>query len=74
LGGRADPQKIFAVENALQLARSWRDQGLKIAFTNGCFDLLHPGHISLLEQARRSADRLIVGLNADCLLYTSRCV
>ena len=65
LGGRADPQKIFAVENALQLARSWRDQGLKIAFTNGCFDLLHPGHISLLEQARRSADRLIVGLNAD---------
>ena len=60
-----DPQKIFALDNVLQLARSWRAQGLRIAFTNGCFDLLHPGHISLLEQARRSADRLIVGLNAD---------
>ncbi len=63
--GRTDPQKIFALETVLQLARSWREQGLKIAFANGCFDLLHPGHISLLEQARRSADRLIVGLNAD---------
>jgi D-beta-D-heptose 7-phosphate kinase/D-beta-D-heptose 1-phosphate adenosyltransferase len=59
------PQKIFSRDRALQLVRAWRDQGLKIAFTNGCFDLLHPGHISLLEQARRSADRLIVGLNAD---------
>jgi D-beta-D-heptose 7-phosphate kinase / D-beta-D-heptose 1-phosphate adenosyltransferase len=63
--GRTDPQKIFALETVLQLARSWREQGLKIAFANGCFDLLHPGHISLLDQARRSADRLIVGLNAD---------
>jgi D-beta-D-heptose 7-phosphate kinase/D-beta-D-heptose 1-phosphate adenosyltransferase len=65
LDGRTDPQKIFALDTVLRLARSWRDQGLKIAFANGCFDLLHPGHISLLEQARRSADRLIVGLNAD---------
>jgi D-beta-D-heptose 7-phosphate kinase/D-beta-D-heptose 1-phosphate adenosyltransferase len=63
--GSMDPQKIFALDTVLQLARSWREQGLKIAFANGCFDLLHPGHISLLEQARRSADRLIVGLNAD---------
>lgn len=60
-----DPQKIFSLEGVQQLARTWRSQGLKIAFTNGCFDLLHPGHISLLDQARRSADRLIVGLNAD---------
>jgi D-beta-D-heptose 7-phosphate kinase/D-beta-D-heptose 1-phosphate adenosyltransferase len=65
LDGHTDPQKIFALESVLQLARGWREQGLKVAFTNGCFDLLHPGHISLLEQARRSADRLIVGLNAD---------
>ncbi len=63
--GRKDAQKIFALESVLQLARGWREQGLKIAFANGCFDLLHPGHISLLEQARRTADRLIVGLNAD---------
>jgi D-beta-D-heptose 7-phosphate kinase / D-beta-D-heptose 1-phosphate adenosyltransferase len=65
IDGRTDPQKIFALDTVLQLARGWREQGLKIAFANGCFDLLHPGHISLLEQARRSADRLIVGLNAD---------
>lgn len=64
-GGGTDPQKVFALESVLRLARHWREQGLKIAFTNGCFDLLHPGHISLLEQARQSADRLIVGLNAD---------
>ncbi|MGO9513642.1 MAG: D-glycero-beta-D-manno-heptose-7-phosphate kinase [Steroidobacteraceae bacterium] len=62
---RTDPQKIFSLDTVLQLARSWHEQGLKIAFANGCFDLLHPGHIFLLEQARRSADRLIVGLNAD---------
>jgi len=63
--GRTDPQKIFSLDSVLQLARGWREQGLKIAFANGCFDLLHPGHIWLLEQARQSADRLIVGLNAD---------
>jgi D-beta-D-heptose 7-phosphate kinase / D-beta-D-heptose 1-phosphate adenosyltransferase len=61
----SDPHKIFALDTALHLVRSWREQGLKVAFTNGCFDLLHPGHIALLQQARRSADRLVVGLNAD---------
>jgi D-beta-D-heptose 7-phosphate kinase/D-beta-D-heptose 1-phosphate adenosyltransferase len=61
----ADPQKIYSLENVLQLARDWREQGMKICFTNGCFDLLHPGHISLLEQARAQGDRLVVGLNAD---------
>jgi len=64
-GRMRDRQKIFSLDTVLQLARGWRDEGLTIAFTNGCFDLLHPGHISLLEQARSSADRLIVGLNAD---------
>jgi D-beta-D-heptose 7-phosphate kinase/D-beta-D-heptose 1-phosphate adenosyltransferase len=63
--GTTDSQKIFALESVMPLVRSWRDQGLKVAFANGCFDLLHPGHISLLEQARRSADRLVVGLNSD---------
>jgi D-beta-D-heptose 7-phosphate kinase / D-beta-D-heptose 1-phosphate adenosyltransferase len=63
--GRTDPLKIFALDSVVRLVRSWREQGLKIAFTNGCFDLLHPGHISLLDQARRTADRLVVGLNAD---------
>jgi len=61
----ADPKKIYSLENVLNVTREWRNQGLKIAFTNGCFDLLHPGHISLLDQAKRCADKLVVGLNAD---------
>jgi len=62
---RTDPQKIFSLETVLPLARGCREDNLLIAFTYGCFDLLHPGHIFLLEQARRTADRLIVGSNAD---------
>ncbi len=46
-------------------ATRWRAQGLKVGFTNGCFDLLHPGHIALLRQARAACDRLVVGLNDD---------
>ena len=57
--------KHFALESVQQLVARWRDLGLRIAFTNGCFDLLHPGHVALLSQARRSADRLVVGLNSD---------
>jgi D-beta-D-heptose 7-phosphate kinase / D-beta-D-heptose 1-phosphate adenosyltransferase len=43
----------------------WRRQGLRIGFTNGCFDILHPGHVRLLAQARAACDRLVVGLNGD---------
>jgi D-beta-D-heptose 7-phosphate kinase / D-beta-D-heptose 1-phosphate adenosyltransferase len=43
----------------------WRRRGLRIGFTNGCFDLLHRGHIKLLAEARAACDRLIVGLNSD---------
>jgi D-beta-D-heptose 7-phosphate kinase/D-beta-D-heptose 1-phosphate adenosyltransferase len=50
---------------ALDLAARWRRQGLKIGFTNGCFDLLHPGHVALLGQAKAACDRLVVGLNSD---------
>jgi D-beta-D-heptose 7-phosphate kinase / D-beta-D-heptose 1-phosphate adenosyltransferase len=46
-------------------AREWRRQGLRIGFTNGCFDILHPGHVKLLTEARAACDRLIVGLNSD---------
>jgi D-beta-D-heptose 7-phosphate kinase/D-beta-D-heptose 1-phosphate adenosyltransferase len=63
--GRTDPLKIFSLDSVQHLVRGWREQGLKIAFTNGCFDLLHPGHISLLDQARGTADRLVIGLNSD---------
>jgi D-beta-D-heptose 7-phosphate kinase/D-beta-D-heptose 1-phosphate adenosyltransferase len=43
----------------------WRKQGLRIGFTNGCFDILHPGHVKLLAQARAACDRLVLGLNSD---------
>jgi D-beta-D-heptose 7-phosphate kinase/D-beta-D-heptose 1-phosphate adenosyltransferase len=43
----------------------WRRQGLRIGFTNGCFDLLHPGHIKTLTGARAACDKLVVGLNSD---------
>jgi D-beta-D-heptose 7-phosphate kinase/D-beta-D-heptose 1-phosphate adenosyltransferase len=43
----------------------WRKQDLRIGFTNGCFDLLHPGHIKVLTGARSACDRLVVGLNSD---------
>jgi D-beta-D-heptose 7-phosphate kinase/D-beta-D-heptose 1-phosphate adenosyltransferase len=62
---RADRGRLFTLDHVTGLARNWRAQGFRVAFTNGCFDLLHAGHLSLLEQARRSADRLIVGLNSD---------
>ncbi len=45
--------------------KSWRASGDRIVFTNGCFDLLHPGHINLLHQSRALGDRLVVGLNTD---------
>lgn len=44
---------------------AWRKMGLRIGFTNGVFDLLHPGHVKLLAQARAQCDRLVVGLNSD---------
>jgi rfaE bifunctional protein nucleotidyltransferase chain/domain len=47
------------------LRRRWRAEGRAVVFTNGCFDLLHPGHVRLLEQARSLGDVLILGLNSD---------
>ncbi len=54
-----DPQALDA------RVAAWRAAELKVGFTNGCFDLLHPGHLSLLRQARVACDRLVVGLNSD---------
>ncbi len=44
---------------------AWRGSGRRVVFTNGCFDLLHPGHVRLLEAARAEGDLLVVGLNGD---------
>lgn len=57
--------KIVSNQTAMDQIATWKRQGKKIGFTNGCFDLLHPGHISLLSQARAACDRLIVALNTD---------
>ena len=57
--------KVVPRSHALDLVARWRRHGLKIGFTNGCFDLLHPGHIKLLSETRAKCDRLIVGLNSD---------
>ena len=57
--------KVVSVEMAVADVERWRQQGKRIGFTNGCFDLLHPGHVSLLTEARSACDRLIVGLNSD---------
>jgi len=60
-----DTRKVLPLPLALDQIARWRRNGLRIGFTNGCFDLLHPGHVSLLSQARAHCDRLVVGLNSD---------
>lgn len=57
--------KVLTETQAVERVERWRRQGLKVGFTNGCFDLLHPGHVSLLRQSKAACDRLIVGLNSD---------
>jgi D-beta-D-heptose 7-phosphate kinase/D-beta-D-heptose 1-phosphate adenosyltransferase len=57
--------KIATLERMTAEAALWRARGLKVGFTNGCFDILHPGHIAYLTQARAWCDKLIVGLNTD---------
>ncbi|HTW80017.1 MAG TPA: bifunctional D-glycero-beta-D-manno-heptose-7-phosphate kinase/D-glycero-beta-D-manno-heptose 1-phosphate adenylyltransferase HldE [Acidobacteriaceae bacterium] len=58
-------EKVLTRESLQVRVSAWRSSGQSIVFTNGCFDLLHVGHISLLEEARRAGDRLIVGINSD---------
>jgi len=58
-------RKIVTREAAVEFAERWRRRGWRVGFTNGCFDLLHPGHVGLLGQAKAACDRLVVGLNSD---------
>ena len=57
--------KVLPLERLMSRVAAWRWAEDRIVFTNGCFDILHIGHIRLLEQARRKGERLIVGLNSD---------
>ena len=58
-------QKIFEPAALVKQLQRWHDAGEEIIFTNGCFDILHAGHIAYLEAASRLGDRLIVGVNDD---------
>jgi rfaE bifunctional protein nucleotidyltransferase chain/domain len=61
----SDQDKIMALEELVVLAARYRAVGRKVVFTNGCFDILHLGHVTYLEQARREGDCLVVGVNSD---------
>ena len=62
----ASEHKVVSDKAALdRRLAAWRAEGLRIGFTNGCFDLLHRGHIKVLTEARAACDRLVVGLNSD---------
>jgi rfaE bifunctional protein nucleotidyltransferase chain/domain len=57
--------KILTQSEAATVAQNWRAQGLRVVLTNGCFDLIHPGHVTYLMAARELGDRLVVGVNDD---------
>ncbi len=63
--GHSSQEKVSELDAVLHRVDQWRKAGYKIGFTNGSFDLLHPGHIASLQQSRSACDRLIVGLNTD---------
>jgi D-beta-D-heptose 7-phosphate kinase/D-beta-D-heptose 1-phosphate adenosyltransferase len=58
-------EKVLPADRLKTRVSAWRSSGESVVFTNGCFDLLHIGHITMLEDARRQGDRLIVGINSD---------
>lgn len=62
---RTREARVCTSFEALEDVRRWRARGLKIGFTNGCFDILHRGHVLYLNEARSRCDRLVVGLNTD---------
>lgn len=57
--------KISSVEDLVSLVSTWKESNLVVGFTNGCFDILHPGHIDSLESAKTKCDKLIVAINSD---------
>lgn len=63
--GTAATSGVQKLERVRDLVRHWKEQGLVVGFTNGCFDVLHPGHVALLARARGECDRLVVALNTD---------
>jgi len=64
-GFESTASKIVARAEAVAQVERWRAEGKRIAYTNGCFDIIHAGHVRTLEAARRHGDVLVVGLNSD---------
>jgi rfaE bifunctional protein nucleotidyltransferase chain/domain len=58
-------EKIFLLEPLQKQVKEWQAAGLSVVFTNGCFDLLHVGHVTLIDDARRAGDKLILAINSD---------
>ena len=56
---------LYTMDTIGEASGAWRKAGLTIVFTNGCFDLIHPGHVRYLKQARDLGDLLVVGINTD---------
>ena len=63
--GYSTSEKVLELEQLQMRVKNWRESGETIVFTNGCFDILHVGHIALLEECRRFGSKLVLGLNAD---------
>ena len=59
------PEGYVPRETLSRTARQWHEAGRRVVFTNGCFDLIHPGHVSLLRDAREQGDLLLVAINDD---------
>jgi rfaE bifunctional protein nucleotidyltransferase chain/domain len=62
--------KIFSIENLKNQVNTWKKNGKKVVFTNGCFDIIHRGHIEVLSRTADLGDKLIIGLNSDISIQT----
>ncbi|MTI37940.1 adenylyltransferase/cytidyltransferase family protein, partial [Fulvivirga lutimaris] len=62
---KATASKIKTLEELKSLIKQWQEGGDEVVFTNGCFDILHLGHIDYLEKSRDLGNKLVIGLNSD---------
>ena len=64
--------RVYTRAEILEQRAAWKREGKTVVFTNGCYDLLHPGHVRLLERARSAGDILVVGLNTDASVQRAK--
>lgn len=64
--------RIYSRAELVERRQGWKEESKTVVFTNGCYDLLHPGHIRLLEQARSLGDVLILALNSDASVHRAK--